>query len=360
MTGADMLKLVDAGGNFPNWMRQLVNLIDSTLEIYQKDCLLACQGAETIIYSPFGWAGYHIAESLNIPSYAASLQPMSRTRHFPSVWSPTCLRLGGYYNLITHIATEQIFWHVFRKVTNRWRQKVLDLTTIPFNGPFGKPMWKQQPFLYGYSPSVIPKPSDWPEWLHVTGYWFLPQNTKWQPPQELIDFLHSDLPLVYAGFGSVPIKNREKITQLVINSIIESGSRGVLQIDRNENKNIQISDNLFQVGWIPHDWLFPKMSAVIHHGGASTMASSLRAGVPSIVIPFAWDQSFWGHQVATLGIGPKPIPRNKLTVEKLTAAIRTATWDKDIARRASTLGKKIKKEDGVARAVEVFTSNKAN
>jgi len=74
MTGADMLKLVDAGGNFPNWMRQLVNLIDSTLEIYQKDCLLACQGAETIIYSPFGWAGYHIAESLNIPSYAASLQ----------------------------------------------------------------------------------------------------------------------------------------------------------------------------------------------------------------------------------------------------------------------------------------------
>jgi len=175
-----------------------------------------------------------------------------------------------------------------------------------------------------------------------------------------MDFLHSGPPPVYVGFGSTPIRNQEKITQLVIKSLTNANRRGILQIDRSENKNIQVSDNLFQVGWIPHDWLFPKMSAVIHHGGASTMASSLRAGVPSIVIPFAWDQPFWGYQVATLGTGPKPIPINKLTVEKLTAAIRTATWDKDITRRASILGKKIKKEDGVARAVEVFTSNKAN
>lgn len=360
MTGVDMLKLVDAGGNFPSWMRQLVNLIDSTLEIYQKDCLLACQGAETIIYSPFGWAGYHIAKSLNIPSYAASLQPMSRTRHFPSVWSPACLRLGGYYNLITHIANEQIFWQTFRNKTNKWRQKVLGLPSIPFSGPFSNLEWKQQPFLYGYSPSVIPKPFDWPDWLHVTGYWFLPQNINWQPPQELMDFLHFGPPPVYVGFGSIPIRNQKKITQLVIKSLTNANRRGILQIGCTEKNNFQISDNLFQVGWIPHNWLFPKMAALVHHGGASTTANGLLAGIPSIIIPFAWDQPFWGHQVASLGVGPKPIPRNKLTLKGLTAAIRTATTNMEVATCALDLGRKIQKEDGVARAVEVFTSNEVN
>ena len=285
---------------------------------------------------------------------------MSRTRYFPAVWSPTWFRLGSYYNLMTHIAIEQIFWHVFRKTANQWRQQILDLPPVPFGGPFGKPEWKRQPFLYSYSPSVIPKPRDWPEWLHVTGYWFLPQDIDWRPPQELIDFLNSGPPPVYVGFGSVPMRNQEKTTQLVIKSLTDAGRRGILQIGRTEKNNFQISDNLFQVGWIPHDWLFPKMAVLVHHGGASTTANGLLAGVPSVIIPFAWDQPFWGHQVAYLGVGPKPIPQNKLTVKGLTAAIKTATTDRDIATRALALGRKIQKEDGVARAVEVFAENLAN
>ena len=154
MTGGDMLKLVEAGGNFVSWMHQLFSLADSILENLLNDCWQACQGAEAIIYSPFGWAGYHIAQRLNIPSYTASLQPMSRTRYFPAVWSPTWFRLGSYYNLMTHIAIEQIFWHVFRKTANQWRQQILDLPPVPFGGPFGKPEWKRQPFLYSYSPSL--------------------------------------------------------------------------------------------------------------------------------------------------------------------------------------------------------------
>jgi len=360
MTDGDMLKLVDAGSNFASWMRQLFSLTDSILENLLNDCWQACQGAEAIIYSPFGWAGYHIAQKLDIQSYAASLQPMSRTRYFPTVWSPTLLRPGSYYNLMTHIAVEQVFWHIFRKAANRWRQTVLDLPPIPFSGPFGKPEWKRQPFLYGYSPSVIPKPRDWPEWLHVTGYWFLPKNIDWRPPQELLNFLSSGPPPVYVGFGSVPIRNQEKITQLVVESLTDAGRRGILQIGRTGENNFQISDNLFQIGWIPHNWLFPKMAVLVHHGGASTMANGLLAGVPSVIIPFAWDQPFWGQQVEYLGIGPKPIPRNKLTVKGLTEAIKTATTDREIVRRALALGRKIQEEDGVTRAVEVFERNLVN
>jgi len=255
---------------------------------------------------------------------------------------------------LTHIAIEQVFWQVFRKQVNQWRQHILKLPSIPLVGPFGKPNWKRQPFLYGYSRSVIPKPPDWPDWLHVTGYWFLERDPGWQPPKKLTDFLASGSPPVYIGFGSVLDRDPKALRELVLKALANTGKRGILQMGCVDQNNSRPSDDILQVGWIPHDWLFPKVAAVVHHGGASTTATSFLAGVPSIIIPFAWDQPFWGQQVADLGVGPSPIPRKKLSVERLAAAINTATTDKRIAMRAAALGEKIQKEDGVAQAVDVF------
>ena len=255
---------------------------------------------------------------------------------------------------MTHIAIEQIFWQVFRKPANRWRQQVLNLPPIPFTGPFGKTAWKRQPFLYGYSPSVIPKPPEWPDWLHITGYWFPGYNPDWQPPEKLIDFFESGPAPVYIGFGSVPVHNPEMLTELALEALTSTGKRGVLQIGRTEHDISQLSDDVLQMGWVPHEWLFPRMSAIVHHGGASTTATGLLAGVPSIIVPFAWDQPFWGNQIAELGVGPPPIPRSKLSVKRLAYAINAATTDKGIKRRAAELGEKIQKEDGVAQAVDAF------
>ena len=354
MTGTDMLELVDAGGNFLSWMRKLSDLTGPILRRLLDDCWQACQQSETIVYSPFGWAGYHIAQKMGIPSYAASLQPISRTRCFPAVWSPVGWRLGGCYNLTTYRAIEQVFWQVFRKATNQWRQEVLELEPIRLNGPFNTPEWKQQPFLYGYSPSIIPRPSDWPEWLHVTGYWFLPSNNDWKPPEELEDFLDSGPPPVYIGFGSVPIHDQEGVMQIVTESLNRLGKRGILQIGRNEGSG-RVSDNIFHAGWVPHEWLFPRMAAIVHHGGASTIANGLRSGVPSVIIPFAWDQPFWGRRIEKLGVGPSPIPRRKLTVDNLAQAITIATSNKQIAVNAAALGSRIRAEDGVARAVDIVS-----
>ncbi|MFC1846699.1 glycosyltransferase [Chloroflexota bacterium] len=355
MSGGDMLKLVDAGSNFISWMRRLLNLVDAIMPDFLNDCWQACWQAEMIIYSPFGWGGYHISQKLSIPSYIASLQPMSRSRYFPAVWSPGWLKLGGCGNRLSHVAVEQVFWQVFRRAANRWRKEVLDLAPIPFGGPFGKPDWQRQSFLYGYSPCVIPKPPDWAQWLHITGYWFLPPDPNWQPPNELVDFLEAGPPPVYAGFGSVPIRNQEKLTETVIEALSSAGKRGILQIGRAEITNLRVSEDIFQAGWIPHDWLFPKMAALIHHGGASTTANGLRAGVPSIIAPFAWDQPFWGRRIAGLGAGPNPIPCKKLTLENLATAIITATTDNKMAENAAAIGKIIKEEDGVARAVEIIS-----
>ena len=356
MTGGEMLKLVDSGSNFVSWMRQLLCLLGAAMKSYLDDCLSACNGAEAIIYSPFGWSGYHIAQYLGVPGYLASLQPMSRTRCFPAVWSPAWLRLGGYGNLMTHSAVEGIFWQVFRRWANRWRKETLKLPAIPFSGPFGKPEWKeQQAFLYGFSSCVIPKPDDWHDNLHVTGYWFLPPDNSWQPSPELTAFLDAGEPPVCVGFGSVPIRNREEITDMVIEALKKCGRRGILQIGRTGNGNSPISDNIYQAGWVPHDWLFPKLAAAVHHGGASTVANSLRAGVPSVIVPFAWDQPFWGRRIEKLGVGPSPIPRRKLTVDNLAQAITIATSNKQIAVNAAALGSRIRAEDGVARAVDIVS-----
>jgi sterol 3beta-glucosyltransferase len=357
MTGQEMLRLSEVGGNFASWMRQLSRFTWPIMEGFLRDCWQACQGAGAIIYSPFGWAGYHIAQRLNVPCYAACLQPISRTRSFPTVWSPTWLRPGGYYNWLTHLMIEQVFWQVFRKATNRWRQNILNLPPLPLAGPFGAPSWKHQPFLYGFSPAVVPKPPDWPEWCHVTGFWFLEPNPEWKPPEKLADFLDCGPTPVYVGFGSVPAPDPEMLTELVAQALANSGKRGILQIARTESGVCRLSDDVLQVGWVPHDWLFPRTAAVVHHGGASTTATGLLAGVPAVIVPFAWDQPFWGQRIAGLGVGPPPIPRHKLSSKRLAAAIKTATTDRGMEIRAQTLGKRIQGEDGVGQAANILTRN---
>ena len=105
---------------------------------------------------------------------------------------------------------------------------------------------------------------------------------------------------------------------------------------------------------VPYSWLFPRMAAVVHHGGAGTTSAGLRAGVPSIIVPFFADQPFWGQRVADLGVGPQPIPRKQLTADRLAQAIQIAVTDQAMRQRAADLGAQIRSEDGIARAVEVI------
>jgi sterol 3beta-glucosyltransferase len=319
------------------------------------DAFKACQGTDAILYSFMGASAYHIAEKLNVPSIFALVQPFTRSRHVPSMIAPE-LPLGGSYNMLTHRMGELLIWMMVSRMINRWRVESLGLSTLSWRGPFDQLYEEKMPYLYGYSPSVVPRPDDYPAWHHVSGYWFLDRDPSWSPPDTLVRFLEAGPKPISIGFGSMLGQDTEKLIDLAVRALQDSGQRAVLLGGWAVAGDLALPDSIFHIDAVPHDWLFPRMAAVVHHGGSGTTAAGLRAGVPSIVVPFFGDQPYWGRRVHALGVGPRPIQRKSLTVSKLAEAITMAVEDEGLRQNAAELGERIQAEDGVQSAVDFVSS----
>jgi sterol 3beta-glucosyltransferase len=343
-----------SGRSFARFMSRMRSL--ATFESLRRsldDTVQACQGTDAILYTPLGSAGYHIAEGMDVPSLYLSLQPTTRSRTTPSIFMPA-LPLGGLYNRLTYFLVEQMLWQAVRVPFNRWRQETLGLQPVPLSGPFNRLYRDKQPFLYGFSPLVVQRQSDWPAWHHTTGYWFLRSDDDWKPSPDLVRFLSKGPMPVSIGFGSMSGQITRRLAEIAIEAVNASGQRAVLLGGWASLGDEHLPESVCAVAFAPHAWLFPRMAAVVHHGGAGTTAAGLRAGVPSIVVPFFGDQPFWGRRVHDLGVGPEPIMRSGLTVDKLTQAIAQATSDQSMQARASRLGEGIRAENGVAEAVAII------
>jgi sterol 3beta-glucosyltransferase len=321
----------------------------------QKDFYDACAGSDAIVYHPGATIGYFTAQKMKIPSIFGAPFPMSPTREFPALIFYNAPRLGRTYNLTTHRIFEQIMWQTSGSAVKDFWKKEFGRAPDNFVSPYGKQTTRQLPTVISCSDHVFPRPADWPEGVHNTGYWFLDEEAGWTPPADLADFLQKGEPPVYVGFGSVGDSTQaEKTTKLVIEALQRSGQRGLLATGWSGMKKMdQLPEGIFMLESAPHSWLFPRMKAVIHHGGAGTTAAGLLSGVPSIIIPHANDQFAWGRRVIELGVGPKPIPRKKLSAEKLSEAIQTALTD-EIQAKAGELGKKIQAEDGAGNAAKII------
>ncbi|KZT06312.1 glycosyltransferase family 1 protein [Laetiporus sulphureus 93-53] len=325
----------------------------------------ACQGTDVLIESPSAMAGYHIAEALKIPYFRAFTMTWSRTRAYPHAFAVPEHKMGGNYNYMSYVLFDQVFWRATAGQINRWRKNTLGLgsTSLDRMEPH------KIPFLYNFSPVVVPPPLDWPEWIHVTGYWFLDDadvsSKKWTPPASLLEFIDSarkaKKKVVYIGFGSIVVSDPKAITHCVISAIVRSGVYAILSKGWSDRliKNVaEASDpeeplpkQIYPIASVPHDWLFKRVDAACHHGGAGTTGASLRAGIPTIIKPFFGDQFFWADRVEALGIGAAV---RKLTVEHLTQALINATTDQRQIDRARTVGEQIRAEDGVGTAIEAI------
>jgi sterol 3beta-glucosyltransferase len=186
----------------------------------------------------------------------------------------------------------------------------------------------------------------------ATGYWFLDRSPDWRPPAALVDFLDGGEPPVYVGFGSIPTGDPAAKARVVLEAL--AGRRAVLASGWGGLVATDLPANVLQIDQAPHDWLFPRMRAVVHHGGAGTTAAGLRAGKPAVVCPFFGDQPFWGERLRALGVAPAPVPQHRLDAGKLGAAIRRAVDDDALQARAAELADAIRSEDGVATAVAIL------
>ncbi|BDA70078.1 hypothetical protein CAL7716_042440 [Calothrix sp. PCC 7716] len=197
----------------------------------------------------------------------------------------------------------------------------------------------------------MPVPSDWDETSIVTGYWFLNSDANWEPPSDLSAFIGQGSAPIYIGFGSMASQDSRRTTCLVLEAVRQSGQRAILATGRGGLSYEEIPNNVYMLKSAPHDWLFPRCAAVVHHGGAGTTGAGLKAGKPTTICPFFGDQPFWGRRVFELGVGSYPIPQKQLTAEKLGQTIREVIADSEMRQRAEVLGEKIRAENGVTQAV---------
>jgi UDP:flavonoid glycosyltransferase YjiC (YdhE family) len=316
-----------------------------------EDALEACRGADALIslavFAPFGKS---IAEIQGIPLINLEPTPLLPTGDFPAPGWPVQRSLGRLLNRASGFAMLQMIWQWYGYAVNEFRKRY---GLPPLSSSSFERTLASVPLLGAYSPSVIPHPPDWSDQVHITGYWFEELQFDWRPSPELEAFLNQGRPPVYVGFGSMGGDRPERIAEIVLQALEQSGQRGLLLTGWGGMDLMTVPENVFVLKAAPHRWLFPRMAAVVHHGGAGTTAEGLRAGVPTVIVPFIVDQPFWGKRIQGLGAGPAPIPAKKLNADQLAAAIQAATTDVAMSERAAALGKAIRSEDGIGNAVQV-------
>ncbi len=316
--------------------------------VQTRQALDGCADADVVVAGVGGSAvAAGVAEKLGRPFVTAHLQPIGPpTAAFPGPLLPGVPAWTGAPGLRASHRLTAAGIGLLTGSAGRGVRAELGLPARP------APRRPGLPTLYGYSPVVVPAAPEWGPDAHVTGYWTLDDGTGWTPPAGLAAFLDAGPPPVCVGFGSMVGDDPAALGALVRDAARRAGTRAVLLSGWGALDG-RADDDVFVLEEAPHDWLFPRCSAVVHHGGAGTTGAGLRAGVPSVVVPYAVDQPFWASRVVALGAGPAPVPRRRLTVDALAGAL-LATRDAGMRERAARVGTAIRAEDGVGRAVGVL------
>lgn len=345
--------LKEAHAKFKDW---ILSLLETSWQ--------ACQGADLIIESPSAMAGIHIAEAMGIPYMRAFTMPWTRSRAYPHAFIVPDQKRGGSYNLLTHVMFENIFWKGISGQVNSWREKTLRLPRTSL----AKLQQSRVPFLYNVSPAILPPSVDFPDWVKVTGYWFLNEGSdNYEPPADLVKFLKKAQmerkKIIYVGFGSIVVSDANALTQTIVDSILELDVMCILNkgwSDRlsksDSSPKVSLPPEIYECGTVPHDWLFPRIDVAVHHGGSGTTGASLRAGLPTIIKPFFGDQFFYASRIEDLGVGTGLKTLNQKT---FTKAIKLVISEKKYKLKAQAIASTMLKERGVLSAVEAIYSELA-
>ncbi|KAF4617008.1 hypothetical protein G7Y89_g15141 [Cudoniella acicularis] len=327
---------------FEGFWRACINATDDEKDISNLKMMDAKSPfiADAIIANPPCFAHIHCAECLGVPLHMMFTMPYSPTQAFPHPLANIKKTNvdPGYANFMSYPLVEMMTWQGLGDLINNFRLYRLKV-----------------PYTYLWSPGLIPKPSDWGPEIDIAGYVFLDLASSFEPPDDLVQFLDAGEPPVYIGFGSIVVDDPDKFTKMIFEAVEKAGVRalvskgwGGLGDDKHTPDNIYMLENT------PHDWLFPKVQAVVHHGGAGTTAIGLKCGKPTLIVPFFGDQQFWGSMIGKAGAGANPIPYKDLTADKLAEGIQHCLTD-EAREAAEKIAKNIEAEgDGAKNAVTSF------
>ncbi len=306
------------------------------LKRWQEQTIRACDGAQIIIGGIGGMVtGIPAAARLNVPFVQMHLQPIfAPSAEYQGVLAPKILApFGGPANHLGHLISDSIVKMML----------------------MGKaPKTSEHPIFYGLSQKIVPVKSSGTTTRFANGYWTLKNFDNWSPPLELNQFLEKADDVICIGFGSMVTKNPESFYRKIIAAIKRAGARAVILTGWHGAVSLDQDEQVFLCNEVPHSWLFDRVRAIVHHGGAGTTGAAFTAGKPQIVVPFGVDQPFWGARVHTLGAGPMPIPRPQLSVDNLLASMKEALTNERMKERAAHLGQALREEAGVDRTVEQF------
>lgn len=344
--------LNDSGANI---LKMIRGLLGHAVEIgadVLRQAEAACEDADLIVHTFMHAVGAHtLAREKNIPDVHVQLFPMfTPTGDYPNISLPHS-KLKSW-NLWTHKLAHRIaFWTSKFGYEQVRRQAGLPKRKLysPFDDHTLRP---RTLVLCAWSPIVVPPCSDWTPNIHVTGYFFSNFDDAYQPSDVLNSFLAAGEPPVCISFGSMLNRDAEKIDRIVREALTKTNHRAIILSGWSTLNNMS-SGKIIYFDSVPHQWLFPRCKAVIHHGGAGTTSAGLRAGIPNIVIPFAADQPFWANRVHAIGTGPKPIMVKELSVENLTQAI-IESEHQAVCKQSRFIAQNLRRENGVAASVALI------
>src|SRR5262245_52996782 len=340
---------LESGDNLLRYARLGRELFLPVQRRWLDDALTVADDADAVVYYPMAAAFLHAAERRGVPAVAVAFVPWIPSGQSDSPLLPRLRLVPSWCRRRLGDLAHVLMWQPFMPLHHEYREK-LGLPRVRHLSLSGYAFARGVPHVHLFSEAVQPRPADWPAWATVAGFCFLDAPRAWSPPAELVRFLDAGPPPVYVGFGSMTGSDPESLAWLAVEAARKAGQRAVLVRGWGGLGGAHPGEDVFLIDDVPHDWLFPRMAALVHHGGVGTLAAGLRAGRPTVVTSFFGDQPYWGRRVEALGVG-KAIPRWKLTADRLAEAIRAAAGDPKIRRAAAAMGERLRSEDGLARAV---------